>query len=184
MTDEQAAARRANILASARWCFLNFGFAKTSFEDIARRAQLSRTLLYRLFKTKDDIYKAVFAEWLVAKHPIAKAAAKDAGDASERLMTVCRVVAVEPWAEMVSAPMGAEFMEACSRIDPAAEAAHRKVATDSAAAILGDKASAEVFVLALDGLLADAPTVKVLEARVRTLIARFLSGSAQKEGRK
>ncbi|MGH9813031.1 MAG: TetR family transcriptional regulator [Candidatus Acidiferrales bacterium] len=45
MTDDEAAARRARILTAARWCFLNFGFAKTAFEDIARRAGLSRTLL-------------------------------------------------------------------------------------------------------------------------------------------
>src|SRR5262245_9791107 len=49
LTDDEAAARRTKILSAARWCFLNFGFAKTAFEDIAKRAKLSRTLLYRIF---------------------------------------------------------------------------------------------------------------------------------------
>lgn len=177
LTSEQRSTRNAKVLTAARWCFLNFGFAKTSFEDIARRAALSRTLLYRQYKTKDDLYRAVFADWLVARHPIAKAAAKSAGAAAERLLTVCRVIALEPWAEMVTAPMGAEFLAACSRIDPKSEALHRKVALDSVAAILGDKASAEVFVLALDGLLADQPTVKQLEARTRVLVSRFVEGA-------
>ena len=35
MTDDEGAVRRAKILTAARWCFLNFGFAKTRFEDIA-----------------------------------------------------------------------------------------------------------------------------------------------------
>ncbi len=64
MTDDEAAVRRARVLTAARWCFLNFGFAKTAFEDIAKRANLSRTLLYRIFKDKEAIYRAVFVDWL------------------------------------------------------------------------------------------------------------------------
>ena len=67
MTDNEAAARRARILTAARWCFLNFGFAKTTFEDIAKRANLSRTLLYRDFKDKEAIYQAVFVDWLISR---------------------------------------------------------------------------------------------------------------------
>jgi TetR/AcrR family transcriptional regulator, transcriptional repressor of aconitase len=63
------------ILTGARWCFLNSGFAKTAFEDIAKRSNLSRTLLYRIFKDKEEIYRAVFADWLVSQHPAAKQAA-------------------------------------------------------------------------------------------------------------
>ena len=82
MTDDEAAARRARILTAARWCFLNFGFAKTAFEDIAKRAGLSRTLLYRLFKDKEDIYRAVFVDWLVSRHPAATDAANGPGSPS------------------------------------------------------------------------------------------------------
>src|SRR6185437_10736379 len=118
MTDDQAAARRARILTAARWCFLNFGFAKTSLEDIARRAGLSRTLLYRTFKDKEAIYLAVFADWLVSRHPAAKQAAEGPGSAYERLLAVCRLLVLEPWAEMAGTPMGGEFLETCALIDP------------------------------------------------------------------
>jgi AcrR family transcriptional regulator len=50
ITETAAAERRERILQAARWCFLNFGFSKTSFEDIAKRANISRTLLYKVFK--------------------------------------------------------------------------------------------------------------------------------------
>ena len=43
------------------------GLAKAAFEDIAKRAKLSRTLLYRIFKNKEEIYQAVFADWLVSR---------------------------------------------------------------------------------------------------------------------
>ncbi|MFO0547375.1 MAG: TetR/AcrR family transcriptional regulator [Polyangiaceae bacterium] len=180
MKDDEAAARRARVLVAARWCFLNFGFAKTSFEDIAKRANLSRTLLYRIFKDKEDIYRAVFVDWLVSRHPAAKKAANRPGGAYERLLGVCRLMAIEPWAEMVGAPMGSEFLEACERIDPESEALHRRVAHECVAAILGDEASAEVFLLALDGLLADQPSVEVLERRTQLLAARFAPRSSKR----
>jgi AcrR family transcriptional regulator len=180
-TDEEAAARRAKILTAARWCFLNFGFAKTTFEDIAKRAGLSRTLLYRIFRDKEDIYRAVFVDWLVSRRPAAKEAANGPGSAYERLLGVCRLLALEPWAEMVSTPMGSEFFEVCERIDPESEALYRKVALECVTVILGDEAGAEVFLLALDGLFADQPSMEVLERRTQLLAARFAPPTAHRK---
>jgi AcrR family transcriptional regulator len=180
MTDNEGARRRTEILTAARWCFLNFGFAKTAFEDIAKRANLSRTLLYRIFKNKEEIYQAVFADWLVSRRPAAKQAAKGPGGRYERLLSVCRLLALEPWAEIVGTAMGREFLKACERIDPKSEALYHKVAHECVAAILGDEASAEVFLLALDGLFTDQPSMEVVERRVRHLAARFAPRSSRK----
>src|ERR1700747_3691925 len=173
MIEDEAAVRRARIVTAARWCFLNFGFAKTTFEDIAKRASLSRTLLYRIFKDKEAIYQAVFVDWLVSRHPAAKQAAEGPGSPYERLLRGCRLLALEPWAEMVGTPMGSEFLDVCERIDPENEALYRKVAYQCVAAILGDETSAEVFLLALDGLFSDQPSMEVLERRTQLLAARF-----------
>ncbi len=180
MTENEAAVRRAKILTAARWCFLNFGFAKTAFEDIAKRANLSRTLLYRIFKDKEEIYQAVFVDWLVSRRPAAKQAAKGPGCPYERLFSVCRLMALEPWAEMVGTPMGSEFLETCELIDPESEALYRKIVYEGVVAILGDKASAEVFLLALDGLFADKPSLEVLEQRTKLLAERFAPRSTNK----
>ena len=182
MSEEEAAERRARVLDAARWCFLNFGFSKTSFEDIAKRADISRTLLYRIFKDKEDVFTAVFAHWLVARHPAAQQAASGPGNPYERLLTVCKVMVLEPWSDMVAAPMGAEFFDVCARIDPEIEARHRKVALQCVKAILGNEQSAEVFLLALDGLLADQPTVAVLEQRIRILAERFVLPKSASRG--
>lgn len=181
MTEEETAIRRAKVLTAARWCFLNFGFAKTTFEDIAKRAGLSRTLLYRIFKNKDDIYRAVFVDWLVSRRPAAKEAANGPGGASERLLRVSRLMALEPWAEMVDAPRGDEFFDVCERVDPESEALYRKVMLECVTTILGDEASAEVFLLALDGLFADHPSTDVLEQRTRLLVARFAPSATRTE---
>jgi AcrR family transcriptional regulator len=180
IAEEEAAERRSRILHSARWCFLNFGFAKTSLEDIAKRANISRTLLYRIFKDKEDIFTAVFAHWLVARHPDAQQAAGGPGSPLDRLLTVCRVMVLDPWSDMVAAPMGAEFYDVCARLDPEIEARHREVALECMTTILGDREKAEVFLLALDGLLADQPTTAVLERRVWILADRFVQPAKEK----
>lgn len=183
MTDAAAAVRRKRILAAARWCFLNFGFAKTSFEDIAKRASLSRTLLYRSFRDKEDLYRAVFVSFLLSRQPEAKDAVKGPGSPYKRLLSVCQSMVVRPWAEMAGAPMGSEFLQVCERVDPASEALYRKIIRDCVLAILREKASTEVFLLALDGLLADHPSVDVLEQRTQLLVARFAPRSSKRGAR-
>ena len=67
--------------------------------------------------------------------------------------------------------------------DPESEATYRRVVLECVAAILGDEASAEVFLLALDGLLADQPSMGVLEQRTQLLAARFAPRSSKKGAR-
>jgi hypothetical protein len=76
-------------------------------------------------------------DWLVSRQPAAKQAAKGPGSPYERLLSVCRLMALEPWAEMVGAPMGHEFLEVCERIDPESEALYREVVHECVTAILG-----------------------------------------------
>ena len=181
MTSDELAARQAKVLVAARWCFLNFGFAKTSIEDIAKRAGLSRTLLYRSFKDKDAIYQAVFADWILARLPAAMGAAEGSGSAHDRLLDVCRILALEPWAEMAGAAMAGEFFATCERIDPENEARFRQVKHNCFATVLCDQESTEVFLLAFDGLFADGPAPAVLERRTKLLVSRFTSTPSEKD---
>ncbi len=173
ITPEEAEQRRDRVLLAARWCFLNFGYSKTSLDDIAKRANISRTLLYKTFTDKEDIYTAVFRHWLASRHPTAREAVSGKGTPQERLLEVCRIMIVEPWADMSGAPMAGEFYGVCERLDPEIVSLHRMVALDSFEALLGDKVSAEVFLLAVEGQIGDKPDVRELEARICLLIRRF-----------
>jgi AcrR family transcriptional regulator len=51
--------RRDQILAAARDCFAERGFAETRVEDIARRASLSKGGVYVHFASKDAIFDAL-----------------------------------------------------------------------------------------------------------------------------
>ena len=176
MTERDVADRRATILVAARWCFLDVGYGKTAFDDDAVRAGVSRTLLYTRSRDKNAIYQAVFADWLLARRPAVGQAAAGSESGHDRLLATCDLLVVEPWAEMVDAAMGHAFLETCARIDPENEALFRAVAHEAGTHIPGDQNSAGVFLLALDGLLADGPASPVLQARVRLLAARFAPG--------
>mgnify|MGYP004724265745 CR=1 FL=1 len=74
---------------------------------------------------------------------------------------------------MYGAPMSGEFFGACDRIDPEITALHRRTAIQCVSTILNDPAAADVFILALDGLLADNPTPELLIQRVKLLSRRI-----------
>jgi len=64
---ERADSTRRRILDSAAHCFAEFGFRKTTFEEIASGAGVSRTLLYTHFENKVGLLRAVreraLGEW-------------------------------------------------------------------------------------------------------------------------
>jgi AcrR family transcriptional regulator len=55
------AARRAQIIETAAGAFLRAGFDGTSMEDVAEAAGISRLLIYRIFDTKEQLYRAVLS---------------------------------------------------------------------------------------------------------------------------
>lgn len=50
--------RRRRILDAAERVFLSYGFQRTTMDDIARAAEISRPALYLHFRNKTDLYRA------------------------------------------------------------------------------------------------------------------------------
>lgn len=59
--------RPAEITEAALNAFAQNGFAATKVEDVARRAGVSKGLLYLYFKTKEDLFKAVVRSFVSPK---------------------------------------------------------------------------------------------------------------------
>ncbi|MDY0308238.1 MAG: TetR/AcrR family transcriptional regulator [Castellaniella sp.] len=171
-------ARRARILDAARWCFLNFGFARTSLSDIAQRAGISRTLLYRSFKNKEDLFMQVFEDWMLSRLPLAMDAVQAPGAQGKRLFAVCQRVLLEPWSDMEAAPMSSEFLNVCQGLSPEVASQHRTCLLECLGQVFDDPEVAHVFLLALEGLVEDKPRLDVLEKRVRILVDHFTAGAA------
>ncbi len=56
--DENESARLAHVLETALTVFTRHGFRKTSIEDIAKAAGISRQGIYFHFKNKDEVFRA------------------------------------------------------------------------------------------------------------------------------
>jgi AcrR family transcriptional regulator len=85
--DPPATARRAAVLAAAQGVFLRYGFKKTSMDDLARAAGLSRQGLYLQFQTKEALFKAVLEHLMAQLETTARAAlARDDAAIEDRLV--------------------------------------------------------------------------------------------------
>lgn len=167
--------RRRVILDAALSCFTQFGYAKTSLDDIARRANLSRPLLYRKYRNKEDIFGAVYDDVFEARYPAAEAILAGRGARGDKLLRIYELLCVEPWALVMGAPAAQEFYDACKQVTPALHAKHERKLLELTRRVLGGKEVAEVLMLAVDGLFVDLPSVAVLRKRLRLLIDRFAS---------
>ncbi|SNY93019.1 transcriptional regulator, TetR family [Cohaesibacter sp. ES.047] len=47
---------RSDILGAAKQCFLLYGFRRSSMDDIAQTAGISRSAIYQYFSNKEDIF--------------------------------------------------------------------------------------------------------------------------------
>jgi TetR/AcrR family transcriptional regulator, transcriptional repressor of aconitase len=169
---ERDAARRREILEAAKTCFLRFGYSKTSLDDIAKTAKLSRPLLYRKFPNKGAIFAALYDDVFETQLQCARESLARSGATAHKLERICQIVCVEPYELINRAPMAQEFWEACEQLIPEILERHKR----KWRALLGKllaKPLVEVFDLALDGLYADTPTVAVFRQRIGVLIARF-----------
>ncbi|HET9990473.1 MAG TPA: TetR/AcrR family transcriptional regulator [Kofleriaceae bacterium] len=171
---ERDSARRAEILEAAKSCFLRYGYGKTSLDDIAKQAGLSRPLLYRKFANKEAIFSAVYDAVFLAQFEKAVLITTGPGSAASRLVSMIEVVCVEPYAMILQAPMAEEFYAACEQVIPEILQDHRKKWRALLAKVLA-KDLVEVFDLALDGLYADIPSAAVFRKRIAILVKRFTS---------
>jgi AcrR family transcriptional regulator len=129
-------ARRASILEAATRVFLRYGFKKTSMDDLARAAGLSRQGLYLHFPTKEALFKEAVAALIASTRAAYKAALgrKDL-DLPERLLAAFEAAhghtIGQPGAENIN-----ELLEAATAlVGPVVEELDRETTADIARAL-------------------------------------------------
>jgi len=70
-------ARRRGLLEAAISVFMRYGYRKTSMEEVARAAQVSRQGLYLYFATKEELFRAAVKTFLEASLQAATAVLRD-----------------------------------------------------------------------------------------------------------
>jgi AcrR family transcriptional regulator len=79
-------ARPAEILAAALDCFTERGFAATRLEDVARRAGVTKGTLYLYFPNKEELFKAMVREAVVATIARGEARVGEAAEPAPQLL--------------------------------------------------------------------------------------------------
>lgn len=103
--------KRVRILDGAMKVFLAYGFSRTTMDDIARAADMSRPALYLLFKNKTDIFRAIAMMILSRSVEAAKMALAGDGAFTERMMRAIDEAFISMMGAVVASPHGAELLD-------------------------------------------------------------------------
>ena len=103
--------RRTRILDGALKVFLAYGFSRTTMDDIARAADMSRPALYLLFKNKTDIFRAI--AMMILSRSVEAAQVALAGDRAfpERMMQAIDEALISMMRTVIASPHGAELLD-------------------------------------------------------------------------
>jgi AcrR family transcriptional regulator len=82
--------RRGEIIDAAQAVFAEDDVDRVTMEDVARRARLSRSLIYFYFRDKEDLYYAVTLRGLKLLRRRLTVAARSAEDGKERVAALAR----------------------------------------------------------------------------------------------
>jgi AcrR family transcriptional regulator len=96
--------RREQVLATALATFARYGYRKTSMDDVARAADISRPGLYFLFTSKQNLFRAAVTQALDADLEAAKRSLEDAG----RPLRDRLIEAFDSWSGRYVGPMAKE----------------------------------------------------------------------------
>src|SRR5690348_14961346 len=185
-------ATRERILRAAFSRFASYGFRRTSMEDIAAAAGVSRAALYLQFQNKEAIFRALSEELHAQAYAAAEAALAAAAPLAERLRTAVEAKTLRFVEIAYGSPHGSELLDESNRLcgdhPAAAEQRFRALLArvfrraaaegeiDLATAGLTPAAAAELLTRSVSGLKGPGVTVDAYRAHVAALVRVFTAG--------
>jgi AcrR family transcriptional regulator len=147
--------KQARALHSAYQVFLRYGFKRTTMDDIAQDAGMSRPALYLLFKNKTEIFRALAKSICDRCILSAEAALKTKLKKPEKLRAILDLAMLDVMEELANSPHGDELMgveyELAADIDTYW---HKKICRVLAVAIGGTEATTRATLIldAINGM--------------------------------
>lgn len=132
--------KRVRILDGAMKVFLAYGFSRTTMDDIARAADMSRPALYLQFKNKTDIFRAIAMMVLSRSVAAAKMALAGDGAFTERMMRAIDEAFISMMSAVAASPHGAELLDMKSSLGDLVGCWRGALVEHIAAAIHGEAA--------------------------------------------
>lgn len=176
--------RRLTLLDAAAATFLRYGLRKTSMDDVARAAGVSRQGLYLHWTSKEELFKDAVIHVLEASVGAARAALNAEGSIDDRLVEAFAALHASHFAPASDPALMAELLEAArvalgTRVDDVQHALVADVATllrsgGRSAALARDLAA--VIEAASLGLKHSTTSAADYRARMRVVVRVVLAG--------
>jgi AcrR family transcriptional regulator len=166
--------KRAKALASAYDVFLRYGFRRTTMDDIAKEAGMSRPALYLLFKNKPEIFRALAQDVCVRCLSGAEAVLKTRLKKSDKLLAILDLGMLDVMEELARSPHGEELIgvehEIAADIDTHW---HKNLSGFLSHVIGGDEAHVRsVFILdAIQGMKQRGVTVADMRVTLKSMLS-------------
>jgi AcrR family transcriptional regulator len=172
---------KRNILNAAFECFVQYGYSKITFKDMALKAGISRASLYLYFKNKHDLFITMNNELnddhVEKSQEILNSDLPD----KEKLSKIISVWVIEPYSRIKGTPYANSWLDELKYTAAHTETRFRQLFIKSISPLTG-KELGQVLVLAIKGLMDDRPPVKLFKQRIGILIEHstwnHLGGSA------
>lgn len=150
--ETQADPRRSRIIEGAIRVFLAYGFSRTTMDDIARAAEVSRPALYLVFKNKTDIYRAIAQTMLKDSVETARVALESDDPFDQRMITAIREAMISLIQQFQQSPHGGEILDVKNNLAADLIAEWRDALTGLMAGSIAREASRNRVDLATFGL--------------------------------
>lgn len=111
MRDLTGDPKQTAILSAAWTCFAAYGFRKTSMDDIAREAGMSRPAIYLQYRNKGDIFRRLAQMFYDTAVENVSAALAAPGSAAEQLKAAFLAQGGEILASMLTSAHGMELLD-------------------------------------------------------------------------
>ena len=159
---------RAIILNSAFECFSQYGYSKTTFLGVAKIAGISRQLIYKYFKNKEDLFVKMTGETHDLFLKQSKRVLNSDISKKNKILKIVDIWIIQRHRVILKSPNPNAWFDMLKSI-PKCESRFRRLFINSMTPLLGDDL-AEIFVYSIKGFLSDIPKVKILEKRIEVLI--------------
>ena len=195
----ESIATRERILSAAFVRFARYGFRRTSMEDIAGEAGVSRAALYLQFRNKEEIFKSLAQDLQSTALARAGAALEARGALAERIRGAIEGKSLEMVRITLESPHGSELLDETGRLcgDLVADTERRfaeqltrvlrRAASDGeidlAAAELAAPAAAQLLLRAVKGLKGPGVSVEEFQTGLEALVRVFVAGLAPRRKR-
>ncbi len=108
--------KQTRVLKVAKELFNHYGFRKTTMNDIAIKAEISRQTLYGLYPNKEAVLRGAMIEFLYANLEEMEQGIQDSMSLKEQLEFFCERVVIAAYTSVYMSPHTIELGEAFERV--------------------------------------------------------------------